>query len=153
MPRISNFELLKQIEQPTITIRTRTTIQNIPMLIGQSYEKLGEYLKELGELITDMPFIAYHNMDMQDLDVEIGFPVSKPLPGRDDMKPSAIPEGRVVTCMYLGRYSDMEPVYCDMVKWIEDNGYEPVGTSYEYYYNSPDFPESQWLTKIVMAIK
>lgn len=153
MPRISNIELLKQMEQSALTIRTRTKIQDLPMLIGQSYGKLAGYLKEIGEMLTDVPFVAYHNMDMQDLDVEIGFPVSRPLPEKDDMKPSIIPGETVVFCMHLGKYSDLEQTYGDIVKWMEENGYQPTGTSYEYYYNGPEFPEDQWITRIVMGVR
>lgn len=153
MPKVSNIEILKQNEQPTLTIRTNTKVENLPMVIGQSYGKIGTYLNELGELITDVPFVAYHNLDMQNLDVEIGFPVSKTLPSMEDMKSNCIPEGKIIFCMYRGPYSEMEPVYNEMTKWIEDNGYQAVGTAYEYYFNGPGFPESELLTKIVMPIK
>ncbi|MGB5822516.1 MAG: GyrI-like domain-containing protein [Proteocatella sp.] len=153
MPRISNFEILKQMEQSTLTIRTTTKIEDLPMIIGNSYDKIAQYLKELGELMTDVPFVAYHNFDMQNLDVEIGFPVSEKLPERDDIKSSSIKEGIVAFCMYQGAYRQMESVYSEMAKWIEDNGYTAIGTVYEHYYNGPEFPESELLTKIVMPVK
>ncbi len=153
MPKVSNIEILNQIEQPTLTIRTITKMEELPKLIGESYGKIAAYLKELGQLMTDVPFVAYHNMDMQNLDIEIGFPVSKAFPQKDTIKAGSIPEGRVVFCMYRGAYSEIEPVYMEMAKWIETNGYEAIGTSYEYYYNGPEFPESEFLTKIMMPIK
>ncbi|MEL7657381.1 MAG: hypothetical protein AAGU75_15920 [Bacillota bacterium] len=71
----------EKAEQPTISIRTNTKVENLPMLIGESYGKMAAYLKELEEFLSDVPYVAYHNVDIQNLDVEIGFPVSKPLPG------------------------------------------------------------------------
>jgi len=47
----------------------------------------------------------------------------------------------------------METVYSEMGEWISKNGFIPTGTVYEHYYNGPDFPESQYLTKIVMPVK
>ena len=153
MPRITKFEILHKTEQPTISIRAKTSVNKMPQLIGESYGKMEAYLKEAGEYMSDIPYVAYFNMDMQNLDVEIGFPVPKVLPGKDDIKAGTIPESRVVFCMYRGAYTDMEPTYSEMAKWITENGLTPTGTAYEYYYNSPeDFPVDEMLTMIVMPI-
>lgn len=156
MPRVSNIELLKQVKQPTITIRTFTKVEDLPMLIGQSYGRIAAYLKELGELMTDVPFVAYHNMDMNNLDVEIGFKVSAKLPDRGEIKAAVLPESTVVFCMYRGPYNEIEAPYNEMAKWITANGYIPSGSSYEYYYNGPESPEcpkEELLTKIIMPIE
>ena len=78
---------------------------------------------------------------MQNLDVEIGFPVASPLPGKGEIQAGLIPEGKIVFCMYLGGYGEIGPVYEEMAKWITDKGLIPEGTAYEYYYNDPEFPE------------
>ena len=152
MPRISDIAILKKAEQPTLSIRTITKVENLPGLIGESYGKMADYLKERGEFLADVPYVAYYNMDMQRLDVEIGFPVAAPLPGKGEVKAGIIPAGKVVTCMYRGAYSEIEPVYTEMLQWIEDNNCRPTGTSYEYYYNGPGFPENEMLTMVVMPI-
>ena len=153
MPRITDFVVVRTPTQPTLTIRTHTSVDKLPQLIGASYASIAQYLEELGEIVADVPFVGYYNMDMQNLDVEIGFPVSKALPGKGNIKASEIPEEKVVFCMYLGSYSEMEPVYTEMMKWIDDNGYQPLGSAYEQYYNGPEQPENELLTKIVMPIK
>ena len=79
MPRISNFEILQKREQPALFIRTKTKVENLPALIGESYGKMEAYLKEIGEYLSEAPYVAYFNMDMQNLDVEIGFPESEML--------------------------------------------------------------------------
>ena len=153
MPRISSIEILNTPEQPALSIRTRTSVDKLPMVIGESFAKLAGYLGSLGEHLSGVPFVAYHNMDMADLDVEIGFPVAAPLPGREDIQYAPVPAGKRAFCMYQGAYSEMAPVYGDLAAWITANGYSPVGTAYEYYYNGPDVPEPQLLTQIVMPVK
>ncbi len=153
MPRVSNIEVLKQTEQHTLIVKAVTKIEDLAMLIGQSYGKIFEYLKEMNELMTDVPFVSYHNFDMQNLQVEIGFPVSTELPGRDDVVPGKIPEGKAAFCMYRGSYNDMGEVYNEMSAWIDNNGYIVDGVVYEYYFNGPEFPESEYLTKIVMPLR
>jgi len=148
------FELSEQKAQPVLSIRTRTAVENLPKVIGESYEKIMKYLAGLGEQPSGVPFAAYYNLDMKDLDVEMGFPVAKLLPEKGDIKSGEIPEGKYVSCMYKGAYSQMEQPYNEMFKWIEENGYEQKGVYFEYYYNSPnDVPESELLTRIVMALK
>lgn len=153
MPRISDIAVLYQRKQPALSVRTRTKVEDLPMLIGSAYAKMAAYLKEKNEILADVPFVAYHNMDMQDLDVEIGFPVVNELEGEDEIKPSAIMEGKVVFCMYRGAYHLIEPVYMEMLAYIEENKMEMGGCSYEYYYNGPNFPEEEYLTKIIIPVK
>jgi len=152
MPRVSNIDILRKREQPTLSIRTRTKVEDLPVLIGESYGKMAVYLKELGEFPSDIPYVAYHNMDMQNLDVEIGFPVSEALPEKGEIQSGSIPEGNVVFCMYRGAYREMVSTYNEMANWIEENRLKPTGTVYECYYNGPEYPESELLTMIVMPI-
>ena len=76
-----NIELVEQETQTVMYIRTRTSFADMPKLIGESYCKIAAYLGELGEQPAGMPYAAYYNLDMQDMDLEMGFPVAKQLPG------------------------------------------------------------------------
>ncbi len=151
---IFKFELSEQKAQPVLSIRARTAVENLPKVIGESYGKIMQYLAELGEQPADAPYTAYYNLDMKDLDVEMGFPVAKPLPSKAEIESGEIPQGRYVSFMYKGAYSGMEQPYNEMFKWIAENGYEPKGVYYEYYYNSPnEVPESELLTRIATPLE
>ena len=113
---------------------------------------MAEYLGELGAFLADVPYVAYHNMDMQNLDVEIGFPLSEPLPEKGEIQAGAIPAGKFIFCMYQGAYGEMEPVYAEMGKWIEDHHLTATGVTYEHYYNGPEFPEKDLLTMVVLPL-
>ncbi len=152
MPRIADIALLHLAEQPTLAIRARTPVEGLPALIGQSYGKISQYLQELGETMADMPFVGYHNLDMADLDVEIGFPLALPLTGRGDIQAGLHPAGYAVAGLHQGPYAEMGPLYQEMAAWIEANGLIPAGPAYEYYFNGPGTPESALLTKVVMPV-
>ena len=156
MPRISNIEMLQQTEQHVMMIRTRTNLNNLGNVFTESFGKIGAYLKELGVLMTDIPFVAYpdyENMDEQNIEVIIGFPIAKPLSEKDNIKYSLVPESKIIFCMYRGDYNEIAPVYGEMTEWIRNNGYEGSGASIEYYYNSIEYPQSDYLTKVVMPLK
>ncbi len=140
--------------QPVLFIRSRTSQDRLPQLIGENYMKIADYLQTLGEQPAGVPYTAYYNLDMKDLDVEMGFPVSKPLTKKGEIQSGVSPAGRVVSVMYKGPYSGMEAAYSEIFKWIGEKGYQPSGVYYEYYYNSPrDVPESELLTKLVLPLK
>lgn len=148
------FELTEQPVQPVLSIRMRTAVGNLPQELGKVYGDIIQYLNEIGEKPLDAAFAAYYNMDMEDLDVEAGFPVPKPLAGKGEIKSGEIPAGKQVSCLFKGPYNQMEPVYNAMMQWINENGYTPTGVAYEFYYNCPaEVLESELLTKIVFPLK
>jgi len=131
------IKLMELPEQPALTMRTTTAVQNLPEFFGKAYSGIMQYLGELGETPAGMPFGAYYNLDMQNLDVEAGFPVAKALPGEDEIKASQIPGGKFISTVHVGAYDSVEPAYDALTKWAKDNGYEPSGVAYEYYLNDP----------------
>ncbi|MGV8906236.1 MAG: GyrI-like domain-containing protein [Acetobacterium sp.] len=154
MPKMSSIKLLKQNEQPIISIRTQTSVDQLPHLIDESNRKMAAYLHEINETLSDVPFVAYHNTtDPEALDVEIGFPVTTPIPGKEDIKSGSIPAGLLVFSMNRGPYNKMKPLYREMLQWIEKNDFKGMGTVYEYYYNDTSYLEIELLTKIVMPVK
>ena len=155
MPRVSTIEILKRPKQPILSIRTKAKVENLPGLIEESYGKIESYFDEIGEFTSDIPFVAYHNMvDMENLDVEMGFPVYKSLSGKGDIKSSYIPEMKAIYSMHRGPYPETETTYKEMMKWAEDNNLKQTGTFYEYYFNSPvDQDENDLLTMILIKVE
>ncbi|MBN1425218.1 GyrI-like domain-containing protein [Candidatus Fermentibacteria bacterium] len=147
-------ELREQPAQPTLAIRTRTSVQNLPQVIGKAFGDIAQYLAQLGQYPAGAPFAAYHNMDMQDLDVELGFPVPKDLPGKGEIKAGHIPGGKFGVVIHTGPYDKIGPAYEALTKWIADKGYEVTGVAYEYYLNDPDETKPEDLkTQVVFPLK
>ena len=148
------FEFLEKQAQPVLSIRTRSSVGNLQKVLGDAYDKLMQYMEDVKETPTDAPFVAYYNMDMEDLDIEVGFPVSRPIQGNGDVNQSEIPAGRQVSCVHIGPYSQSEPAYNALIQWITENGHEAVGTAYEFYLNDPmETPEDQLATRIMYPLK
>ncbi|MFC2008161.1 GyrI-like domain-containing protein [Chloroflexota bacterium] len=121
-------EVREQATQPTLSIRTRTRAQNLPQVLGEGYGTIAQYLGELREEPAGSPFAIYYNEDMQNLDIEFGFPVGRRLAGKDAIQASETLGGKVATCLYTGPYSGIEPAYNGLSQWIKDNGYEARGS-------------------------
>ena len=147
-------EVKEQTTQPTLVIRTRVSVQDLPQTLGEAYGAIAQYLGELGEQPAGPPFVAYHNMDMQNLDVEIGIPVSRKLADRDDIQAGEIPGGKAATCLYVGPYAEIELAYTALSEWMKDNGYKATGVAYEMYLNDPEeTPPQELQTQIAFPLK
>jgi effector-binding domain-containing protein len=150
----STCEIFEQAAQPTLTIRAHAAVQNLPQLMGQSFGAIAGYLGELGEAPAGAPFAAYYNMDMQDLDVEMGIPVSSKLPGRGEIQSTEIPAGKYVTSLHTGPYDQCGPVYEAMNRWIAEHNYEVTGVAYEFYLNDPgEVSPDQLKMQIIFPLK
>jgi effector-binding domain-containing protein len=147
-------ELLERPSQPTLSVRFRAPVQELSQHFGRIYGGIMQYLGELGEHPTGAPFAAYYNMDMQDLDVEAGFPVSKSLPARDDIQPGQLPGGKAATCLYVGPYDQVGPAWEALSQWITEHGHEAAGPAYEMYLNDPNQqPPQEPITQLVLPLK
>ncbi|MGB4589974.1 MAG: GyrI-like domain-containing protein [Clostridiaceae bacterium] len=148
-----NIEVVERKYQPTLCIKTSTSMEKLPELIEKSYHRIMEHMEEIGEELHGEPYVGYFHMEIQRMDVEIGIPVGKFLPGKDDIIPGEIPEGTVVTALYQGPYRELKAAYDEVIEWISVHGYKPTGTAYEIYYNSPaEVKESELLTRIEFPI-
>ncbi len=148
-----DIEVVERKFQATLCVRTLTSVEKLPELIGNTYHRIMDYMEQMGEELDGDPYIGYFNMDMQNLDVEIGIPVDKVLPGMEDISPGELPMGDVVTALYKVPYGEMTSAYDEINAWIASHGYKPIGTAYEKYYNSPaEVPESELLTRIEFPV-
>ena len=147
-------ELVDQTAQPTLSIRTTTSIKELPQELGKAYGALGQYMGELGEQPAGAPYAAYFTFSMESMDIEIGFPVGGSLPGKSEIQSGEIPAGKIAQTMYTGPYNKIEPAYNALTAFVEQQGYEATGVAYEFYLNDPgEVAPEELLTQIVFRLK
>ncbi len=148
------FEIIELVPEPLLVIRKVTSVKDLPQEIGQAYHQIATYLNQLGEQPAGVPFVAYYNLDMENLDVEMGFPVAKELPGQGIITNARMPAVRAATFTHIGPYQDMSAGYEAINLWLSEQKEEPTGVVYEYYYNSPaEVPEAELMTKVLFLLK
>lgn len=147
------FSIIDREPQPVLSVQTQTSMNNLPEAILQSLMKVGEHLERLGVLPAGPAFVAYYNLDMNASRVEIGFPVAQQLTGAGEVVPRTIPGGPVGMCDYVGPYQDLASVYQQLNAYLEGQGREPTGVSYEYYLNDPAVtPPAELRTQVVFPL-
>lgn len=146
-------ELFVSKDQPVLSIRTRTKVEELPMLIGQSYMKVMARMEEQDVKPAGEPFVAYYNMDMAALDVELGFPVEKKCEGKGDVQPGLIPGGWKATTTHVGSYQDLAEAYESLGEFVKSQEKEATGIAYEYYLDPPETPPDKTRTIVVFPLK
>lgn len=147
-------EIVDQPAQATLSIRTTTSIKELPQALGRAYGSIGQYMAQLGEQPTGAPYAAYFTFEMENMDLEIGFPVGSSLPGKGEIQSGEIPAGKIAQCLYTGPYNKIEPAYNALTAYVEEQGYEATGVAYEFYLNDPgEVAPEELLTQIVFRLK
>jgi len=85
-------ELVDQPAQPALSIRTTTSIKELPNELGRAYGEIGQYMGEIGAQPAGAPYAAYFTFEMESMDIEIGFPIASRLPGKGKIQSTEIPE-------------------------------------------------------------
>jgi effector-binding domain-containing protein len=148
-----NYELLERSEQTTLCVRTRSPVQNLSQALGTAFGAIMQTLGERGEAPVGPSYVAYFNMDMQDLEIEAGFPVAYGYPDDGDIKHSVIPAGKYASCLYVGPYDQIGPTYEGLLQWLQERQLTASGISYEFYFNSPmDTPPQDLQTQILLPV-
>jgi len=131
-----------------------TSVHELPQELGRIYGAIATYLAEIGEQPSGAPFAAYYNMDMDNLDVEIGFPVARPLPATESIAAGQIPARKVATTVFTGPYLEVKSAYTALAQWVQQQGLEPTGVAYEFYLNDPsETPSEKLQTQVVFPLR
>lgn len=133
----TEVEFSERDPQTAMAVRVRSAVQDLPTAFDAGYRAIGAYLAEVGVPPVGAPFAIYHTMDMQALDVEMGFPVAGILPGNGDVYAMEIPGGMWATKLHLGPYDQVGPAYEVLMAAVAEKGFAPAGMSCEFYLNEP----------------
>lgn len=151
------MQIIETEAQPVLSVKATTSLREMPELVGRVYGEIFRHILSQGEEPLGPAFIAYYGvdkMDMENLIVEIGFPVARELPGKGEIQPRQIPPGRKAMGYHKGAYGEISPVYEKLKSFIREKGYERTGVVYEHYFNAPEqIPESELLTKVEFLLK
>jgi effector-binding domain-containing protein len=147
------ISLQEKKAQPVIFIRTKTQIDMLPKLLEETTMKIMRYLKENGVTASDVLYTRYHDGQLNnDVDVEIGMPVSKEVQGIGDLRGSVIPAGKYVVATYKGDPDELENTYSGILKWIDEADLKPTGAYFEYYYGE-EVDSEEFRAKIVVPVE
>lgn len=147
-------EVQKIDAQAVATIRARSASWELQQFFGRAYGEIFEYLEQIGVQPVGSPFAAYHNSDMEDLDIEAGVPIAKVIKGKGQISSYEIPAGKQLTTIHVGPYSQIEPAYEALTAYAKKQKLIPTGIAYEFYLNNPMETEEEDLqTEVAFPLR
>ena len=130
--------------------RVATIRETIPMsMIGKElsagYGEIAEASEAANETLQGTPFAVYHEVDPNEVDVELGFPVTGEVnDGR--VHTTTMEACRVASTLHVGPYDAVGPAYEALLRWIEEHDHTIAGPPRETYLNDPttgDEPQTE----------
>jgi effector-binding domain-containing protein len=141
-------------EQNTLMVRLTTSVKELPAVMGEIYQEIASYMGQGGIEFAGPPYAMYYNMDMDALDVEIGFPIGADDKGKDRVKQGRIPGGQIVTATHFGPYGKLEETYTKLMEFVKEKKLSVHEWMYEYYLNSPmEVKPEELQTQICFVLK
>jgi effector-binding domain-containing protein len=145
----------------TRTLRERTTavvLASLPAAglsdwLPGAYQEVVGYLGRVGVAPSGPPFARYTFHD--DLvEVEAGFPVTRPVVGEGRVVPSSLPGGPAAVTTHFGTYEGLEAAYEAVSTWLKEHGHEASGPHWEVYYTDPRTQPDRalWRTDLVTPL-
>ena len=145
--------LARQPSQPTLCVKTHAAVGQLPALLGSTFEQIMHCLEVQGQQPAGLPYVAYKNLGMSELEVEIGFPVAKPLPGQGAVQPGHLPGGTWASTLHVGPYDHVGASWDELQHFISASGHKSRGVGYEFYFDGPDVPPERTRTRIMVPLE
>jgi effector-binding domain-containing protein len=146
-------------------IRTQARLEELGSgLIPRLHGEVMDYLQQQGVEPNGPPFMRFHVINMADkMDIELGWPIAKALPGNGHVTAGVLPAGRYASLIYTGVTNGI-PANQALMEWAAEQGlvwdtYESdhgdgFGSRYESDLTDPaDEPDmSKWETEVAIRL-
>ena len=91
------------------SVFTVLRFEEFPSVAHESYDMITRVMNEKQALPSSPLFVCYHNADLEQLDVEMGFLIAKELPLEHAQIPChLVPSQRVVSALFRGPYEESD---------------------------------------------
>ncbi len=153
MARISRIMIKQLPERHMLTVRK--TIDFFTEYSDFMNEAIGAILPLIEEndaFASSGPIVCFHNMELETLDVEIGFQTAQRIKAKGDVRAQVLPLRTVVVTMDRGPYEKQDDTLEDLMAWIPEHGYAVDGGIYYHYLNGEDQPPNEYLTEMYIPV-
>jgi effector-binding domain-containing protein len=106
-----------------VAIKAFVTMQTLGAVLPPLHPEVRRWLSERGAVPSGGPFFKYNVIDMdRQLEVEVGFPVTEPLPGDERVVAGDLPDGQYATVVYTGHPSGLVDATRALLEWGAEQG-------------------------------
>lgn len=143
--------------RPWIYVRYRTSMNSdeIGRLVGEAFQKLGQFIGQHGIAPAGPPLSVYYDYANDGMTMDVGFPVGPEgiAKASGDIMAGETPSGAAMKVIHKGPYDKLRDTYAEIERRFEDEGIPMSAKSWEVYVSDPDStPPDDLLTEIYMGI-
>lgn len=154
MSIISKITLKQLPEKNVLSIRkTINFSREYSDFMSNATNDILALIEEKNILPSSGPTVCFHNIELESLDVEIGYEIAISIESRGDVISHILPSRIVVTTIDRGPYEKQDPTLEELMKWIPKNGFVANGGIYYHYLNDENQPQNEHLTEMYIPVK
>lgn len=154
MVRISNVTIKEYPEHYTVAYRkTIDFMKEYATFTEIVFNRIQEIIESKEIIMMDGPTVCFHNMDLNHLDIEVGFPILHEIESNDSLFCKKIHSTKVVTAIDLGDYEKQDATLEDLFQFIQEHHLESKGEIIYQYLNETEQSSNHYLTKMMIPIK
>lgn len=122
---------------PTMVVRATVSGDELRGFFDRSFAALGEALEQQQATAAGPAFAYYPEQPGERFELEVGFPVERPVPDGNDVIGSHLPGGRAATLEHRGGYDELGRSWGRLQEWVEQQGLAPASGFWEVYLTEP----------------
>ena len=143
---LTDHQVVELDAQPTIAVRVRKPMTEVDLreLFDTQMPRLFQFATSQGRSPTGAPYARSYTFGPEMLDMEVGLPISEPIPGLappDDqleaVGTATLPAGRTAKVVHHGSYQTLSKAYDIFHDWIHEQGEEDGIGPWEVYIVDP----------------
>lgn len=154
MARISGIVIKQEPQHYMLALRkTIDFMKEYAAFAEQALTQTEECLRNMQIYPMSGPVVCFHNTDLAQLDVEIGWQITQPVQTEAGVWCSRVEPRKVVTTIDQGPYEEQDPTLMELMAWVQAQGYELEGPILYCYLNDAERPEAELLTQMSLLIR
>ncbi len=131
----TKYDVIVRVIEPQL-VATHREVAPDDDRITYMFDELESYVDRFHARADRPPMSIYHDPEYRDenIDAEVVVPLSKPIPGTDEISVIEMPLVSQAACVvHTGSYASIYQAYNALLVWIEANGYRITGPIREVY--------------------
>lgn len=147
--------------QTTVSVLLTRTFDDLGEAFPEQLPRIAAQVHELGGAMAGPPYARYHEMDGQQVRLEIGVPVHAPVAGirplseadEVEVAQSELPGGPAAVLTHVGPYDELRHSWASLDELLAAAGLRPTGPAWESYIDDPETtPPEQLRTEIILPL-
>ena len=147
-------ELLTAEPVTTAVVRGVVPVTGLRDFFDTSFRNLARTTAEQGVALLGPAFALYRGPFGETVDLEVGFPVDRPVRSEGSVVAGRLPGGPVVRATHSGSFDGLGDAWARLGDWVRAQGHSPSAERWESYVTqpSPDMDPRELRTELFWPV-